>query len=271
MLDILATNSSYTLPKIERLEILWNGLSSTRALVDNVPFDNIQHLGMSCVQQPPSVSFLYNMCLLAENTGVNLTVVEIILQGPSAAKPLRCGQFLHYIRDLRARRHLRRLAIILTGYSFILSADDVESIAKSWPKLQVLHLSFTLYYHFPASMANFQQTIPLVCARCPNLSFLHLPGLAARPGQSVFFLQDMPDSKLQHLSSDVLIISYNPIDIAFALCAAFPRLAQLGLPGANGQWLALHQLLCAFIHKDHTFILEHTTAFLRSGVYEGLP
>lgn len=252
--------------------MLWSKTSDTRALINNVSFGDIQHLGMSCTEQGPSVSFLYDLCLLTADTGANLTVVEILFQGPSNAAVLRCGQFLHYVRALRARPRLRRVAIILTGYSFTLSADDVEDLAMSWPRLEVLHLSFKLYYYLPGSIANFQHTLPLLCQRCPDLRFLHLPGLATYPGQNMFILPDMLDSHLLHISSDALVLRYHPIDIAFALCAAFPRLVRLGLPGVGGDsWHALSQLLSAFIQKDYAFLLEHTANFMRAGVYVELP
>ncbi len=116
-------------------------------------------------------------------------------------------------------------------------------------------------------LPNMQYILPLITEQCPDLAFLHLPGIATLPNSGLFGLPARPSSNLRHISSDLMAIQHSPLDVAVALYTAFPKLAQLGPPGGDSDWVELHALVSAFRNLNYPVLLEHILQYMHGGVY----
>ncbi|OJT05608.1 hypothetical protein TRAPUB_3573 [Trametes pubescens] len=267
-IPLVSEHSVLDVIHVEKLELLWTEGSDAQALLEEITLENLRELAVTTAEDP-SVQFLHELGFLAEKTSINLTVIDI-LSVQSRWVQISNTNFLSFLNPLLCRRHLRHVTIVLTGYRFTFLPDDLEAVAKAWPELRELSLSFELLRY--DILPNLQDDIPRIVHTCPLLELLHIPGIAAYPGSGTLALPFCHTSRLRHMSSDVAILQRNLLDIAFALQDAFPELTQLGSPDSDEvHWNEVHALLWALKNGDYELILEHLLRYLRAGVYVELP
>lgn len=253
---------------MEKLDIQWTEGSNARALLTDITLEHLRELAVT-TSDDPSMHFLHELGFLVGQTSIHLTVVEILSVQSNWAH-ISSDSFLSFVGPLLCRRRLRHVTIVLTGYRFTFLPDDLAMVAKAWPDLRELSLSFELLRY--DILPSLQEDIPRVVHACPVLELLHIPGIAAYPGSGTLVLPFCHTSRLRHLSSDVAILQRNLVDVAFALQDAFPELMQLGSPDSDEvQWNEVHTLLWALKNGDYDLILEHLLQYSRAGVYVELP
>ncbi|KAH9848280.1 hypothetical protein C2E23DRAFT_739951 [Lenzites betulinus] len=251
-----------------RLELLWTQGSDYHDIPEYVSFQTLETLLVRSLDQATS-SFIPAITQLAFATTENLTTVELFSIDHGTA-PIYCGEFIRFIFPLVSRRHLHSLTVILHGYTFDLSAMDIDVIAGAWPGLEMLNISVSLLSE--EKLPDLHHVLRVLCKRCPRLLYLHLPGLATPPGEGAIPIPRFPSSRLYHISSDVFAIQHNPMDLVYALQWSFPRLMELGPPASSTTpWAELQQLLHFQRCRDFASILEHTSWCLRNQTYAQLP
>ncbi|KAI0628279.1 hypothetical protein C8Q77DRAFT_1162285 [Trametes polyzona] len=253
-----------------RLSLLWTPDSEIDAVLDHVSLGHLEELCLSWVPHYPSTLFLSDAFQFQLNTAESLIVLEISMAHRGSAD-IYGGQFNDFIEPLISRQRLKRVTIVLPGYSFRFSARDIGVLALAWPNLEVLNLSFTLssYERLP----NLQRIVPFLCFHCPRLEYLHLPGLATVPGEGIYAIPHFANSHLRHLSSDRLSLQHSLIDVALALGEAFPCLSSLGphTVEEGSPWSGLHDVLTAHRTGSVDILLHHVAVGMQLGRYPVCP
>ncbi|KAI0352292.1 hypothetical protein OH77DRAFT_813944 [Trametes cingulata] len=253
---------------LRELDLFWNMDSHVQSIVQDVSFPHLQELSITSTH--PSHTFLADVRFLSLQTSSSLTTISVCSM-LRLWPPLNGQDFSAIVSPLLARRNLRQVSFALPGYSFLLCPSDLEDMAASWPHLEALHLSFRL--SSCNTLPNIQYILPSLTLKCPQLRFLHLPGLATYPSSSrtTYIIPARPDSSLAHLSSDTFVLQNDALDVAAALAVAFPSLRQLGPPGVPSPWAVLHNLINAIRNDNQLAILQHVVMSMQEGIYQKSP
>lgn len=214
--------------------------------------------------------FLYDMYQLASRTPSNLTRIEVFSLGDTVAPLAPNTRLIDTFKPLLGRRSLQNVTLVLSGYRFNFCPLDLLIFARSWPDLRHLNLSFSLLNY--ATLPNLAYSLPAICQLCPRLEFLHVPALATTFATGPFHIPTFPNSVIEHISSDIALFKHSPLDIAWSLQHAFPRLKQVGAPSDDSTgWQEVSDNVRALKDEDYATIFEHIAKSIRAGAYHPLP
>lgn len=249
------------LRSLKRLELIWAQECEFGTVVDALSFGDLGHLTINSADYA-STKFLSDTALLMSHTTQSLTTIDIFSMDLDSIM-VSSGEFIQFFHPLLSRRGLRHVSVSLTKHCLALPASAIDTLARAWPALEVLNLSFHIDSDSYLELPDLQHTLPYLLQHCPQLSFLHLPVLETIPGEGQYELPEFPDSQLYHLSSDTFVLQSGAMDVAFGVQSSFPRLAKLGPPGGNeSTWAEVWRLVLALRQRDFVFLFQYAAAYM---------
>lgn len=253
---------------LEALEVHWTSDTDFNVVASVLDQGQLRELSVM-VYRHLGQRFLYDMFLLIARAPSNLTRIEIVSLGDTTALATN-ARLIDNFKPLLDRHGLQYVTLVLTGYRFDFSPLDLDLLARAWPALRYLNLSFSLLDY--TALPNLAYTIPTLYSLCPRLEFLHVPAVATASSHGVFRVPVLPDCAIQHVSSDVAWFEHATIDIAWSLQRALPRLQQVGgLFEDRDGWYDADALVRALKVRDYATIFEHLAKSIRAGDYGRLP
>ena len=218
-------NQSVWSDSMDVLFLRWTSNTNLTSLAGTVSLRNLQMLTLAAVGDL-STSLLEQISACSRVLRFPSLTRLVIFAGMAYPALVSTVDFRDVLRPFLSSVNMREIYIQLPSFEMAFCDDDFDYMLEVWSLLTLLHVSFvtpptsSLTQPYP----DLRHIIEDTHVRCPHLSTLHLPAIAAYSHHNIPFVLQ-PPSLHSHFrfSSDILVLEHPPYEVAFHLASTFPR------------------------------------------------